>query len=158
MIVNAGQWENDFGPNGRETSKQFADALNKLKGVKKSIWKTTTYGKDGEILGAGDDALETDTHMCEILRNCFNVSWTKDVRDYLFWDDRHFFEPVYRAMNEEMLELLGYLPPGYAKLHKGTILKDYGPGSANEYEDAQGEAQEEKNEGEEDNDDERRDA
>jgi hypothetical protein len=135
VIVNAGQWSNNFGPDGEEVSRKFADSLTHL-GSAKSMWKTTTYEKGGAPMR--DENPGTDEYMCELLPNCFNVSWTKEVMDHLYWDERHFFEPVYRAMNEEMLQMMGYLPKGYKKLSKYHLLKGYSTESKNKYPSANG--------------------
>jgi hypothetical protein len=135
VIVNAGQWSNNFGPDGEEVSRAFADSLKHL-GSTKSMWKTTTYAKGGALMR--DENPETDEYMCKLLPNCFDVSWTKEVMDHLYWDERHFFEPVYRAMNEEMLQMMGYLPKGYKKLSKYHLLKGYSTESKNEYPSANG--------------------
>jgi hypothetical protein len=130
VIANAGQWSNNFGPNGKRVSEQFSGALKNL-GIRKSIWKTTTFAKGGELLQ--QDVPETDSYMCSLLQDCFDVSWTKNVAERLYWDKRHFFEPVYRAMNEEMLQLMGYLPRGYAKIGKDKLLKGYGDDASDAY-------------------------
>jgi hypothetical protein len=70
-----------------------------------------------------DDVGKLDAFMCGLLGNCLDHSWTKGVRSELYWDESHFFEPVYRAMNEEMLEAMGYLPEGYVKYDRSRLTK-----------------------------------
>ena len=134
VIVNAGQFENEFGnanSKSKEVSKKFANALKQL-GIKASVWKTTTYQKGGE--GFNKQQELTDMYMCELLGNCLDLSWTKSVVDFLYWDDRHFYEPIYRAMNEQLLAMLGLLPKEYnARIRKEKIMKGYVDESDNEY-------------------------
>jgi hypothetical protein len=120
VIVNAGQWSNQFGPKDKSVSQEFADALvqGKFKGA---IWKTTTHKKGGHAMNA--DVPKTDDYMCRLLGACFNISWTQNLMDHLYWDDRHFYEPVYRVLNEDMLQVMGYLPKGYAKFDRTKLFK-----------------------------------
>jgi hypothetical protein len=120
VIVNAGQWSNQFGPQDESVSQEFADALVQAK-FKRAIWKTTTHKKGGHAMNA--DVPETDDYMCRLLGACFNISWTKNLMDHLYWDDRHFYEPVYRVLNEDMLQVMGYLPKGYAKFDRSELFK-----------------------------------
>jgi hypothetical protein len=41
--------------------------------------------------------------------SCMNISWTRHISSSLYWDHVHFLEPVYRSINEEMLETMRYL-------------------------------------------------
>lgn len=120
-VFNAGQWMNHFGKT--DDSEDFAEALESL-GLRKTIWKTTTYRPGGKAMNADTEA--TDTYMCSLLDDCLDVSWTAMVMDHLYWDDRHFFEPVYRVMNEDLLQHTGYLPVGYAKYDQTKLLKGFG--------------------------------
>ena len=118
-VVNAGQWSNTFGPKGEDVSRKFASALDDQH-FRKAIWKTTTFREGGEPMT--EDAEATDKYMCDLLPDCLDISWTKDLRDDLYWDEKHFYEPVYRVINEELLETMGYLPRGYAKFDKKKLL------------------------------------
>ena len=51
-----------------------------------------------------------------------NVSWTKDVSELMYWDESHNWEPVYRVMNEDLLEALGFLPNGYIKFNRSLLM------------------------------------
>jgi hypothetical protein len=118
-VVNAGMWSNSFGPKGEDVSRQFALAMDDQH-FKKSIWKTTTFREGGVPMT--EDAEATDKYMCDLLPDCFDISWTKDLRKDNYWDKKHFYEPVYRVINEELLEMMGYLPRGYAKFDKKKLL------------------------------------
>jgi hypothetical protein len=120
-VVNAGEWSNNFGPKGEEVSREFALAMEDQH-FQKAIWKTTTFRAGGKPMT--EDAEATDKYMCDLLPDCFDISWTKDLRDDLYWDEKHFYEPVYRVINEELLETMGYLPRGYTKYDKQKLLKN----------------------------------
>jgi hypothetical protein len=51
-----------------------------------------------------------------------DISWTKSVKSELYWDSHHYFEPVYRVMNEDMLGTMGYLPEGYVKFNRTDLI------------------------------------
>ena len=129
IVLNAGQWHNFFGPTSKEITSQLVSALQELSSAGTtdddpgtvSFWKTTTYKRNGIIMN--EDSALTDEYMCEVLSNCLDVSWTKQIRSDLYWDDVHFFEPVYRIMNEEMLSTMGYLPQGYSKLDRERLME-----------------------------------
>ena len=119
-VVNAGQWSNKFGEADPETTKMFVDAMND-QGFKMAMWKTTTFRVKGQPMN--EEAHSTDRFMCNRMRNCLDISWTRDLQDYLYWDDKHFYEPVYRVINEQMLDMMGLLPSGYAKYNREWLLK-----------------------------------
>lgn len=101
LILNAGKWPNQFHlPESRESLRNATQMAQ----IPRVIWKTTTASK-----GAKYTAIEsgTDHDMCEIME-CFNVSgWTKMVPPSLYPDIHHFYEPVYRKLNEELFSFLG---------------------------------------------------
>jgi hypothetical protein len=73
-----------------------------------------------------EDVSETNFLMCELLQDCFDCFGTQDGGESPHWDKRHFCEPVYHAMNEEMFQsFMGYLPQGHAKIGKDKLLKGY---------------------------------
>ena len=125
-VLNSGQWNSAFGPHeGEAVSKALQDSITRLD--IKPIWRTTTYDEKHEILHAARAtnstvSLTTDSYMCELFGNCLNVSWTKELEPNNFWDDRHYFEPVYRVMNEQLLDELGYLDEDYVKYDVSQLL------------------------------------
>ena len=123
-VLNAGQWSNSFGPhNGDAQSNKLYKALKTVN--IKPYWRTTTYDNNHVILSSPNkDTKLTDQYMCDLLGNCLDVSWTKNVKRQLYWDDRHFYEPIYRVMNEDMLESMGYLPEGYVKYDRRNLLQN----------------------------------
>jgi hypothetical protein len=120
IAFTAGRFNNSFGPddNGKESADKIALALQQEK--IRGFWKTTNYDSSHSL---EDDVGKLDAFMCGLLGNCLDHSWTKGVRSELYWDESHFFEPVYRAMNEEMLEAMGYLPEGYVKYDRSQLTK-----------------------------------
>lgn len=125
VVMNAGLSGHNFGKTEEqknESNKPWSrDTRNLLKATGDSpevnvVWKTTTFGIHGQ-----KPNFERDDVMCTLLPNCFNVSFTKHVRPDLYWDPYHFKEPVHRAMNEQMLDLLGYLPKKYKRLDLSIV-------------------------------------
>jgi hypothetical protein len=69
--------------------------------------------------------VEADRRLCspeESPLECWDVSWTRRVCREHFYDAFHFREPVYRVLNEQMLDVLGLLPPGYERLDPRRVL------------------------------------
>jgi hypothetical protein len=99
VVMNAGLWPNIFF-NYSQTRKKLADAFQ-FTGMK-GIWKTTTYRINGDPApySAGDSL------MCEELGACLNLSWTAQLSPDMYWDRNHFYEPVYRQINEQMLGMM----------------------------------------------------
>jgi hypothetical protein len=127
LVVNAGQFGHKFGPHeeGQPASKALADAVRQAK-FEKTFWKTTTFMKGGDtfkVTGA-EQIEETDAYMCDLLGGCLSTAWTKSVKEGLYWDDRHFYEPIYRVINEDMLEQMGYLSEEYIKFDRYKLLED----------------------------------
>jgi hypothetical protein len=92
------------------------------------IWKTTTHmrpfarGIASEESWAWRHAIDaTDRQFCSILE-CFNVSWTLHVCPNMFYDAPHFREPVYRLLNEQLLDLLDLTPSGYVPLDPSRAI------------------------------------
>ena len=114
-ILNAGQYGSSLGPEFATESDRLKKSIQKL-GIT-SLWRTTTYNQEHAMLG--DDAVatkSTDEHMCYLFDECLDVSWTKSVPHHKYWDNHHFHEPVYRVMNEFLLEQLGLIEEDYPKL------------------------------------------
>jgi hypothetical protein len=127
VIMNAGMWSHKFGwsqpPTANETGLINFVTKSMLRSIKKASpiqfgWRTTTY-----TLNRTNRGLDGDNFMCSLLPTCINVSFTRNVRPNYYWDGKHFLEPVYRAQNEEMLHILGYLPNDYLRLNLSQILE-----------------------------------
>ena len=106
VILNAGKWTTKFAED-----KQLAILLKQSLidvGIQ-GLWCTDTYAKNGKTK---PEIVNIDDYLCQILP-CWNVSWTRYIPDEYYWDRLHFFEPIYRLLNEEMLEQLGMLPNDY---------------------------------------------
>jgi hypothetical protein len=118
--LNAGLWPNDF-----STNKPARDSI--VKAIDKTglvgIWRTNTYLTSRELR---ESSVETDASMVPLFRDkVLNVSWTQKVDTRFYWDDKHFLEPVYRVMNEELLEMVGHqFPLEYQKQSLSSILTD----------------------------------
>lgn len=107
VMMNAGLWPNDFHEAARES---IMNALSKTNLV--GIWRTNTYMTSRELRPSSKSADEAMVGMFG--DNVLDVSWTRKLQTRFYWDDKHFLEPVYRAMNEELLQLVGYdFPPNY---------------------------------------------
>lgn len=137
-VLNSGQWDSHFGPGeGEATSKALHDSITKLD--IQPIWRTTTYDEEHQILqgdnGSDDVTLTTDSYMCELFGKCLNVSWTKELDPNNYWDVLHYFEPVYRVMNEQLLDEMGYLDEDYVKYDLSQLLLNKEPIQAVEDED-----------------------
>jgi hypothetical protein len=91
-----------------------------------------TAAAAGAGAGGGEKAevdrariVEADRRLCspeESPLECWDVSWTRRVCREHFYDAFHFREPVYRVLNEQMLDMLGLLPPGYERLDPRRVL------------------------------------
>ena len=122
VVLNSGIW----GALDEATMDSLARAKNDT-GMK-LIWKTTTFPRPKSKQALSDKVLQADALMCEKLGACLNVSWTRHVaaelyqatyntkKKKLYKDNVHFKEPVYRRMNEQMLEQFRALPKGYQRL------------------------------------------
>lgn len=132
ILLNAGLHPHSFW-NPQEADDMHA-ALQSV-GLYPTTWKTTTYKlqqvleyqsaqKFSHSSHATPHVRGTDQQMCTLLGSCFNLSWTANLRPELYFDDLHFLEPIYRILNEEYLDQLGVLPPGYEKLSRQEVLVD----------------------------------
>lgn len=65
------------------------------------IWKTTTFA-----IGQ-DEERKTDEAICVVsTTHCLNLSWTKHLNTVCYWDDKHFYAPVYSLMNSQLIHFL----------------------------------------------------
>lgn len=114
-VLNAGLHAHNFGNASVQAELQQA-----LQGAHiKSLWKTTSFRKSQL---PNPVARTTDTDMCRVLGECFNVSWTSRLQPDLYFDDLHYREPVYRILNEDLLIQLQKLPANYQPLDRAQIL------------------------------------
>lgn len=77
------------------------------------IWRTTTFRRTH---GREEVVLRVDQMMGDLFRQhghlVLNTTWTKGLLPEFYWTPNLFYEPVYRSINEELLEgLLGYTFP-----------------------------------------------
>lgn len=109
LVLNAGLWNNKFGTD--EASRQnLVDTIQDVNIT--GIWKTTTARRDGSIR---EQNLDTDVTMCLLLDKCLNLSWTANqLSEADYWDKLHFYEPIYRRINEQMLEMIEELANIYS--------------------------------------------
>jgi len=111
VMMNAGLWPNNFDRN-RAARDGILQALERTGLV--GIWRTNSYLTSRELRPSSASA---DEAMVGLFGdNVLNVSWTRGLETKYYWDDKHFLEPVYRVMNEQLLEMIGYdFPPEYEK-------------------------------------------
>lgn len=128
LLFNAGWWMNRF--HVEQTRSDFIGALKKHS--IQPIWRTTNYDMDHTLSGqrgkrdelirhelCGDD---NSTGAADAL--CIDLRWTEHVASNMYCNSMHFVEPVYRVMNEELLELMGHtFPPSYRKQRKEALFE-----------------------------------
>jgi hypothetical protein len=117
VTLQAGSYKNSFGPKDHDSTQALIDAMKKEN--LHAFWKTTSY-MNTHLLDK--EVNEVDQYMCDVLDSCLDVSWTKGVKKEHYWDAGHFYEPVYRVMNEDMLEVMGYLPENYTKYSRDFLI------------------------------------
>lgn len=118
IVFNAGIWPNNFGTNqtAREDLLQALDETNIT-----GIWKTTSVHVWG---GPWPGANVTDDAMCPLFRDCINITWTGKVWGEYSYDGIHYMEPIYRIINEELLETVGHeFPTNYSKIDLSLYLQ-----------------------------------
>jgi hypothetical protein len=119
LIMNAGRWRHPF------LHARFRDAIVTAlqdAGIPRVIWKTTTADRGGKYT---NDINETDTAMCNLLE-CLDTTWTVDVPPTLYVDWCHVLEPVYRLLNEQLLQQLGIaIPTGVSSVANVSSVSWY---------------------------------
>jgi hypothetical protein len=99
------------------------------------VWKTTTYSR--RVVADTTDTTESerdarnvmddnDRRFCRDM-DCLDVSWTHRVGRRFFFDQIHYREPVYRILNEQVMEYVHALPPGYVRLPRSRVLSPAPP-------------------------------
>jgi hypothetical protein len=126
LLFNAGLWPHNF--QDSQTFLNFTGALNE-RGIQ-PIWKSTTYNINHRLLKVPRTKDQNIWRkFCEGRSNatwCIHLGWTRYLNRSNFGDLAHFLEPVYRVMNEELLELIGHtFPPTYVKQPKEVLFEGY---------------------------------
>ena len=49
---------------------------------------------------------EYERELCNLTDSCMDLRWTALVPDELYWDAKHFREPIYSMMNIQLLSLI----------------------------------------------------
>lgn len=105
MVANVGFF-------GFHESVKPAEFISWCQGLsERVVWKTTTYGQfetpTKKIPDRGRMDI-VDAEMCGTKHvHCMDTSWTSKVDQELdFWDSRHFNEPVYSILNDQMMDVL----------------------------------------------------
>jgi hypothetical protein len=118
LVVSQGWWYSPFmskdNRHVEERRREFVSALAKANIV--GIWRTTTYNSVHEL--KGDWQSDTDTAMCQLLDHCLNASWTRHLDPKHYWNNLHFWEPVYQLLNQDLLAMLEQLPDGYKQFDR----------------------------------------
>jgi hypothetical protein len=115
IVLNSGWWGSKFDIIDDKNSasfllkEAFAELMSNHSNTR-GIWRTTTYPPwPNNKKRWGSNASAVDQYMCQApSMGCLNVSWTRHVPRQFSKDGIHFLEPVYRVMNEAMLEQMGY--------------------------------------------------
>ena len=107
VVLNAGWWGSDYHlaahkRQRRELVQTIQDKLNMT-----FLWRKTTASRDHRIPNRKRGA---DQYICRENppNSCIDTAWTKQIKDELYWDHIHMYEPVYRSLNEDLLERIGY--------------------------------------------------
>lgn len=130
LMFNAGWWLHKFHKD--KFRGNFTEALHKH-GIQ-PIWRTTTFNRNHSLEDqkrrTRDDIVRLawcgDNRGGPNATLCIDARWTKRVSTNHYWDNLHFLEPVYRVMNEELLELTGHVfPSTYVKQPRDVLLQGY---------------------------------
>ena len=126
VVLNAGAWKNDFASNP-EAREKLMDSIHRANMT--SIWKTTTYGiKPPHNSKPYQDSPVADPLMCGLTDGCQNLSWTRDIYSNYSWDGLHFYEPICRIFNEELLEMIGHpWPEDYKRVDRNRYINESTP-------------------------------
>ena len=96
---NAGLWGYMFEGN----VKQLSDLREALYGANiTGVWKTTTGQASAQ---PNPETVAHDSLMCHEMDGCLNLTRTNNLNGAMFWDNIYMYEPAYRKMNEQMLEM-----------------------------------------------------
>ena len=125
ILLNAGHHRNSFGGNSTNARKSRVDVVKSLKAINmQGTWKTTTFARSELQNSTSPPRVRpTDRRMCKLIGQCFNLSWTAKVKPELYFDELHLLEPVYRSLNEELLEKVGALDSSYTPIDRSTLLR-----------------------------------
>lgn len=120
---NAGYWQNEFGIDGVGQNFTLALEASNITG----IWRTTSFRNTRLMGGNYRDSERISKVMCNMSNHCIDIAWTQKLHLSLFLDDGdHFQEPVYRVMNEELLERVGHhFHANYVKQEKVELFQEY---------------------------------
>ena len=126
VVMNAGAWKNDFA-SSQVAREQLTESVHQANMT--SIWKTTTRGiwpPYNQQPYRGTEV--SDPLMCGLADDCFNLSWTRDIYSNYSWEGRHYYEPIYRIFNEELMEMIGHpWPEDYQKLDRNRYINESTP-------------------------------
>ncbi len=128
VVLNAGLHPHNFGGNDTESSALRADLVDALQASRMiGIWKTTSYTLHEIRKSHHDSAVpspsDSDRTMCDLIGRCLNMTWTIQLRTELYFDHLHFFEPVYRVLNEDLLGILGANKEKYQTFDRSSLLR-----------------------------------
>jgi hypothetical protein len=111
------------------STKASAKKFDTLQQLIDAATNTTTNNTLTKLDGGTNTSFEvlpvvrtSDRAMCHLLGQCLNISWTAYLRPELFFDKFHFAEPVYRIMNEQLLQQLQLLPKNYGPVLNTSIV------------------------------------
>ena len=98
LFFNAGHWKHDL--KDLELQDRIVEEIRKAGMI--SVYRTTT-----KMQGQEDDEMwEYEQIMCKKVDFCLDYTWTRLIPNELYWDNYHFYEPVYRLFNTQLLGML----------------------------------------------------
>ncbi len=99
LVINAGLWNHGFYNDAFVDDFLLAIQVLESESTTRTIWKTTTPYYDGDY-----GNLFIDLKMCQKLDGCLNITpWLLEISTDYYVDSCHYVEPIYRAMNEQLL-------------------------------------------------------
>jgi hypothetical protein len=121
VVLNGGIWPSDEEIRNPDDQDEMIRSLRSTNVT--IIYKTTTAlrndtaGWDYKV--AGPDVIaqahnesqlplleQYEERLCSMVDHCLDLRWTSKVPPQYYWDALHFYEPVYRWMNYDLLVLL----------------------------------------------------
>ena len=122
LMLNAGFWPNKYNDKGH-----VLDVITTVNAfVNRSVWKTTNCKRSHHvatnIATEQLDVLMQDMLMCSFPSiTCFNISWTcVNLTQQDYWDEVHFYPPIYSHINTQFISLLDDL---FAVTKKKAVTK-----------------------------------
>lgn len=89
-----------------------------------TIWRTTPYKSHHMPRSVQQEDGRMFLQQHDQSFSFLDTSWTKHLSPKYFWNAAHYYEPVYRVLNEDLLRVIGHsFPPRYQAQDRATLLK-----------------------------------